>query len=123
MSLNNSHEDEKLPPCQVDFQVGDATRKGISTHFSEAGMLVQCDQPAPLKSSVKLSIQFPNLDMPIEVQGEVVWTNVHGPDDAVTPRGMGIKFSQTEDPDTLRTLGEMASLYDALDNPYYCYYS
>jgi Tfp pilus assembly protein PilZ len=103
--------------------VGDATRKGISSHFSETGMFVQCDQPAPLKSSVRLSIQFSNLDKPIEVQGEVVWTNAHGPDDSVTPRGMGVKFSQAEDPDILRILGEMATLYDTLDNPYYCYYS
>jgi Tfp pilus assembly protein PilZ len=118
----DSKEQEKLAPCKVSFSVGDKIHQGSSVHFSELGIFVQCRQPASLNLKLKLLLEFPNLDNPIEVWGEVVWTNMYGPDDAITPRGMGVKFLQ-EDTDILRTLGEMALLYDNLDKPYQCYYS
>jgi hypothetical protein len=40
-----------------------------------------------------LRIQSP--DHAIEdVAAEVVWTNIHGPDDDLTPRGMGVRFTE-----------------------------
>ena len=56
------------------------------------------------------------------LQGEVVWSNIHGADDLISPRGMGVKFIN-QDRDLERMLVDLASQYDALGSMYSCYYS
>ncbi len=87
---------ESKNPCQVVFTIDDQVRKGSSFHFHERGMLVMCEQPAPLSARLKVRLEFPTLKNPIELKAEVVWTNIHGPHDSLTPRGMGIKFLEAE---------------------------
>ena len=31
-------------------------------------------------------------DQPIEAKAEVIWSNIYGPDDDISPRGMGVRF-------------------------------
>jgi hypothetical protein len=31
-------------------------------------------------------------EKPLNVKAEVVWANTHGPDEEITPRGMGVRF-------------------------------
>ena len=39
-----------------------------------------------------MTIKSPNHAIE-DVAAEVVWTNIHGPDDDLTPRGMGVRFT------------------------------
>ena len=113
---------DKKQPCQVSFQMDDQALKGTSFHFSERGILVNCQTPAPLNKKLKLVLQFPGFKNTIEVQGEVVWTNIHGQADTLAPRGMGVKFYGT-DREIERLLGELAGHYECLGSMYSCYYS
>ncbi len=39
-----------------------------------------------------MSIDVPDSDCCIEARVEVVFSNIHGPDDDISPRGMGVRF-------------------------------
>ena len=113
---------EKSPFCKVGFSVGDKRFTGVSSDFNEVGMLVRCPEPAPLNMRVKLTVEFPGMANPIEVWGEVVWTNQYGTDDAVTPRGMGVRFSE-EDLDSVRMISDVAIEREVTNSVYQTYYS
>jgi hypothetical protein len=82
---------------------------------------VLCAEPAPLKARVKLQVRIPGLHNPVKLEGEVVWSNIHGHADAISPRGMGVRFVNL-DPDKARLLGEAADLYGATPSQYACYF-
>jgi Tfp pilus assembly protein PilZ len=113
---------EKRSPCKITFYVDDQPFKGTSTHFSERGILVLSQQPAPLNSKVRLVLQFPGFKNTVEVTGEVVWSNTDGPSDSMSPRGMGVKFLNL-DRDTERLMGELGLQYEALGSMYSCYFT
>jgi hypothetical protein len=113
--------DRKLP-CEVAFVVGDRTFKGTSMNFSAKGMLVICKNPAPLNVKGKMTLSFPGFRVPIEVTGEVVWTNIHGPGDSLSPKGMGIRFVNVER-EQERLLSELAAQYESIGGIYSCYYT
>ncbi len=109
-------------PCEVTFEVGESIFKGTSMHFNEKGMLVLCKTPAPLNAKGKLTLRFPGLNNAIELNGEVVWTNIYGAGDSLSPKGMGIKYINA-DRDVERLLSELAEQYESLGSIYACYYS
>ncbi|MHC1741465.1 MAG: PilZ domain-containing protein [Syntrophobacteraceae bacterium] len=113
---------EKQNPCQVIFYIGDQPEQGSSMHFNERGMLVQCDKPAALNQKLRLILRFPGFRNDIELQGEVVWTNIHGSNDPLCPRGMGVKFLNLER-DTERLLTDLSGQYEALSSIFSCYYT
>ncbi|HQN19192.1 MAG TPA: PilZ domain-containing protein [Syntrophobacteraceae bacterium] len=113
---------DKAAPCQVSFIVGDRVSTGTSVHFNDVGMLILCMQPARLNSKLQLSLKFPGMKNPIKVSGEVVWTNIHGPADSLSPRGMGVKFVNL-DRDTERLLVDLARNYESYTTGYSCYYT
>ncbi len=39
-----------------------------------------------------MTINVPNSRRSLRVSVEVVWSNIYGPDDETTPRGMGVRF-------------------------------
>lgn len=113
---------EKPPPCQVSFMAGDQVSSGTSVHFNEEGMLILCHQPAPLYAKLVLALKFPGIKIPLKVNGEVVWTNVHGPADSLSPRGMGVKFINLDE-EAERVFREQARLYEPFGDIYSCYYT
>jgi hypothetical protein len=113
---------EKKFPCQVTFFLDDQVHKGTSIHFNERGILILCPQPAPLKKKIKMVLLFPGLRNPMELQGEVVWTNIYGTVDSHTPRGMGVKFLGV-DREVERMLSELSVQYEAITSIYTCYYT
>jgi Tfp pilus assembly protein PilZ len=119
---DSTQDKEKKSPCQVTFFMDDQVLKGTSTHFNEKGILVQCAQPAPLNKKIKIVLLFPGLRNPLEISGEVVWTNIYGAVDPHTPRGMGVKFMAL-DRDMERMLSELAVQYEAFTSIYTCYFS
>lgn len=113
---------DRSSPCQVTYYIEEQAFKGTSIHFNERGMLVHCPQPAPLNTKVRLTLQFPGMKHVIELQGEVVWTNIHGPADTLSPRGMGVKFYNV-DRDMERLLADLASQFDTQTSIFSCYYT
>ena len=41
---------------------------------------------------VELSIDIPNSNQTLKARAEVIWSNRYGPDDEISPRGMGVRF-------------------------------
>ncbi len=113
---------ERKTPCEVTFFLGDRSFKGNSMHFSDRGILVQCKDPAPLNSKVRMVLLFPGFKNPLELSGEVVWTNIHGPGDSLAPKGMGVKFTNIER-EMERLMAELAGQYEAFGSVYACYYT
>ena len=46
-----------------------------------------------------MTLQVPNSDDSIEVQVEVVLSNIYGPDDDISPRGMIVRFLEISSED------------------------
>ncbi len=111
----------KKHPCRISFVWDSETRRGTAYHFSEKGILVLCSRPAPLKSKLKLQVLIPGLKHVLNLEGEVVWTNVHGHADSASPRGMGVKFTNLE-ADQERLLLDAADRCGSSRSPYRCYY-
>ncbi len=109
-------------PCDVTCIVGDQEIKGISTQFSERGILILCKKPAPLNAKVKLELNFPGIRNTVELTGEVVWTNIYGSGDSLSPKGMGVKFINMER-EQERLLAEIAGHYECQTSVYSCYYT
>ena len=113
---------EAKVPCRVTCHMGDEVRRGTSLHFNERGILVVCDQPAPLNTKLRLILEFPGFKNSIELNGEVVWTNIYGVTGQLVPRGMGVKFLNL-DRDVERMLADLAAIYESFASIYGCYYT
>ena len=119
---DKSSPQNKAQPCLVAFFMDDQQAgEGTSVHFNERGMLINCDKPAPLNKRLKLVLRFPGIEHSLEIQAIVVWTNAHGPADAFTPRGMGVKFLSL-DRNVERLLAKLSTQYETHGKLYKCYY-
>lgn len=113
---------EVKQPCQVTCTIGEEVRRGTSLHFNERGILVLCDKPAPLGTRLTMVLEFPGFKNPINLQGEVVWTNIYGAPTLLTPRGMGVKYLNV-DRDLERMLADLAAMHETFASTYGCYYT
>jgi Tfp pilus assembly protein PilZ len=62
---------------------------------SLGGAFVICQKPLALQDQFKITINLPDQG-PLQLNAEVVWSNVNMPRDKVVNRGMGIKFIKNE---------------------------
>ena len=63
---------------------------GVTLDLGTDGAFVSCAKPLKLNEVFDMVITAP--DQPIEAKAEVIWSNIYGPDDNITPRGMGVRF-------------------------------
>lgn len=120
--INREIAGNRRAPCQVTFEVGEKTFKGTSMHFNEKGMLVVSKNPAPLNARGKIRLSFPDLIHPVELTAEVVWTNIYGVGDSLSPKGMAVRFVNLER-ETEGMLSDLAAQYESLGSIYSCYYT
>jgi uncharacterized protein (TIGR02266 family) len=64
--------------------------EGVTLNISSTGVFIGCRRPLRLNEVFEMVITAPDQD--IGVKAEVVWSNKYGPDDHITPRGMGVRF-------------------------------
>ena len=76
----------------VMMKTRDGSKKGSLRNINEKGTFILCNSPTPLHATIDLIIEPPE-HPPLRLTGQVVWTNQHGPDDEITPRGMGVRFT------------------------------
>lgn len=65
---------------------------GETENISTRGAYVRCSQPLRINEVLDITIDIPDLDRTLTARAEVVWSNIYGPDDKITPRGMGVRF-------------------------------
>ena len=66
--------------------------ESVTMNASAAGAFIRCGKPIKPKEIVEIVINIPDIDLPFEIIGEVMWSNTYGPDDTITPHGMGVQF-------------------------------
>ena len=82
------------PRVKVKWPVTVNTEKvsmeGVTLDLGTDGAFVSCAKPLRLNEVFDMVITAP--DQTIEVKAEVIWSNIYGPNDDITPRGMGVRF-------------------------------
>ena len=82
------------PRANLRWQVNAVTPKGplegVTKDISTRGAYVCCATPLRLNEVFHMSINSP--EKSLNIKAEVVLSNIHGPDDEITPRGMGVRF-------------------------------
>ncbi len=74
----------------VEVKTNQGSMEGVTLDLGTDGAFVRCAKPLKLNEVFDIVITAP--DQLIEATAEVVWSNIHGPDDDITPRGMGLRF-------------------------------
>jgi c-di-GMP-binding flagellar brake protein YcgR len=74
----------------VEVKTNQGSMDGVTLDLGTDGAFVRCAKPLKLNEVFDIVITAP--DQMIEATAEVVWSNIHGPDDDITPRGMGLRF-------------------------------
>jgi c-di-GMP-binding flagellar brake protein YcgR len=93
----------------VSIKTDNGRREGVTENISEKGAFVCCAKPLALNETFEMTIEPDQEDRELQVSAEVVWTNIYGPDDEITPRGMGVLFKNISNRDrefVSRTISE-----------------
>jgi uncharacterized protein (TIGR02266 family) len=77
-------------PVKVKTDKG--TMDGVTSDVTPNGVFIHCQKPLRLNVVFEMAINIPNSEHSITAKAEVVWSNRWGPDDEISPRGMGVKF-------------------------------
>lgn len=76
----------------VVIKADEGSTEGVTRNITPDGCFISCRKPLRLHVIFDLVIKIPNSKSSIEAKAEVVWSNIYGPDDEITPRGMGVRF-------------------------------
>ena len=76
----------------VKVKTDKGTMDGLTSDVTPNGVFIHCKKPLRLNVAFEMAINIPNSEHSITAKAEVVWSNRWGPDDEITPRGMGVIF-------------------------------
>jgi uncharacterized protein (TIGR02266 family) len=76
----------------VTIKTEEGSTEGVTRNITPDGCFISCRRPLRLNVVFALVIKIPNSKSSIDAEAEVVWSNIYGPDDEITPRGMGVRF-------------------------------
>ncbi len=91
-----SQERRVYPRARIKWPVKVKTDKGtmdgVTSDVTPNGVFIHCQKPLRLNVVFEMAINIPNSEHSITAKAEVVWSNRWGPDDEISPRGMGVRF-------------------------------
>lgn len=90
--MDNRHFARAEIKWPVSISTEERSADGVTLNLSPNGAYIGCAKPLRLNEVFDMTIDVPHSDSSIEAQVEVVFSNIHGPDDAISPRGMGVRF-------------------------------
>ena len=76
----------------VFIETDDRSIDGVTLNLSTNGAFIKCANPLRLNEVFVMFIDTPNSERRLKASVEVVWSNIYGPDDHISPRGMGVRF-------------------------------
>ena len=76
----------------VKVKTDKETIDGVTSDVTPNGLFIHCNKPFKLNVLFEMAINIPNSEHSITAKAEVVWSNRWGPDDEISPRGMGVRF-------------------------------
>ena len=80
----------------VKMKTDDGVMEGVTLNITPDGCFISCRKPLKLNVVFELAIQVPKSKVVLKAKAEVVWSNIYGPDDEISPRGMGVRFTKIE---------------------------
>ena len=83
----------------VSIKANGSSSDGVTLNLSTNGAYIRCVKPLRLNEVFDMTLQVPNSDDSIEAEVEVVFSNIYGPDDDISPRGMIVRFLDLSDED------------------------
>jgi hypothetical protein len=83
----------------VSIKANGSSSDGVILNLSTNQAYIKCAKPLKLNKIFDMTLQVPNSDDSIEVQVEVVLSNIYGPDDDISPRGMIVRFLEISSED------------------------
>ena len=83
----------------VSIKANGSSSEGVTLNLSTNQAYIRCAKPLRLNEVFDMILQVPNSDDSIEAQVEVVLSNIYGPDDEISPRGMIVRFLDLADED------------------------
>jgi hypothetical protein len=92
----------------VLIKIGESYIAGVTHSLSPNVAFIKCAKPLRLNEECDIAISVPNSDHSFNARVEVVWSNIYGPDDDITPRGMGVRFLDISNEDR-RAMAKEAS--------------
>ncbi|MGW8220845.1 MAG: PilZ domain-containing protein [Syntrophobacteria bacterium] len=78
----------------VKIKTDEGVMEGVTLNITPDGCFIGCRKPLKLNVVFELAIQVPNSKAVLKASAEVVWSNIYGPDDEISPRGMGVRFTR-----------------------------
>jgi uncharacterized protein (TIGR02266 family) len=91
-----SQERRDYPRAKIKWPVKVKTDKGtmdgVTSDVTPNGVFIHCQRPLKLNVVFEMIINIPNSKNSLTAKAEVVWSNRWGPDDEISPRGMGVRF-------------------------------
>lgn len=76
----------------VVIKTKEGSMEGVTLNITPDGCFISCRRPLKLNVVFDLAIKIPKSKGSLKTRAEVVWSNIYGPDDEITPRGMGVRF-------------------------------
>ena len=83
----------------VSIKANGNSSDGVTLNLSTNGAYIKCAKPLRLNEVFDMTLQVPNSNDSIEAEVEVVLSNVYGPDDEISPRGMIVRFLELSSED------------------------
>ena len=90
--MENRHFARAKIKWPVSMSTDNRSTDGVTLNLSPNGAYIGCANPLRLHEVFDVTIDVPNSDSSIQATVEVVFSNIYGPDDAISPRGMGVRF-------------------------------
>jgi uncharacterized protein (TIGR02266 family) len=91
-----SNERREYPRAEIKWpaviKTNQGTMNGVTSNVTPDGVFIHCQKPLRLNEIFELTIDIPNSDQTLTARAEVTWSNRWGPDDEISPRGMGVRF-------------------------------
>ena len=76
----------------VKIKTDEGVIEGVTMNITPDGCFISCRKPLKLNVVFDMAISVPNSKAALKASAEVVWSNIYGPDDEISPRGMGVRF-------------------------------
>ena len=83
----------------VSIKANGSSSEGVTLNLSTNQAYIRCAKPLRLNEVFDMTLQVPNSDDSIEAEVEVVLSNIYGPDDDISPRGMIVRFLELSSED------------------------
>jgi uncharacterized protein (TIGR02266 family) len=80
----------------VKIKTDEGVIEGVTLDITHDGCFISCRKPLKLNVVFDMAIQVPKSKAVLKASAEVVWSNIYGPDDEISPRGMGVRFTKIE---------------------------